>query len=92
MSDVKESEGVNLVKQRKEFKELYKNADESQVKSYYYMKVKQFEDLIKQDWFMKLNKEGVDITPEMGKPSFTSKKKFIEDVEAKLENRNKILA
>ena len=42
------------------------------------MKLRKLEDLMKQDWYIKLDKEGKEITPEMGKPSMLSKKKFIE--------------
>ena len=62
------------------------------MKAYYFMKMRKMEDLIRQDWYLKLDKEGKEITPEMGKPSFLSKKKFIEDVEKKLDKRNEVLA
>jgi hypothetical protein len=41
---------------------------------------------------MKLNKEGKEITPEMGKPSIKPTKKFIEEVEVKMKSRKEILA
>lgn len=47
---------------------------------------------MRQDWYLKLDKEGREITPEMGKPTFMSKKKFIEDTEKKVEKREEILA
>lgn len=47
---------------------------------------------MKQDWYLKLDKEGKEITPEMGKPSILSKKKFIEQVETKMKSRSEILA
>ncbi len=40
---------------------------------------------------MKLDREGREITPEMGKPSILSKKKFIEQVENKIKSRDEIL-
>jgi len=52
--------------------------------SYYMSRMKQVEQLMRQDWYMKLNKEGKEITPEMGKPTFMTKKKFMEDVENKV--------
>lgn len=56
------------------------------------MKLRKLEDLMKQDWYIKLDKEGREITPEMGKPSILSKKKFIEQVETKIKSRHEILA
>lgn len=47
---------------------------------------------MRQDWYIKLNKEGKEITPEMGKPTFMTKKKFMEDVEVKVSKRNEVLA
>lgn len=41
---------------------------------------------------MKLNKEGKEITPEMGKPSIKPTKKFIEEIEVKMKSREEILA
>jgi len=49
------------------------------------------EDLLKQDWYIKLDSEGKEITPEMGKPSMLSKKKFIADIETKIKSRQEIL-
>jgi hypothetical protein len=40
---------------------------------------------------LKLDREGREITPEMGKPSILSKKKFIEQVESKVKSRDEIL-
>jgi len=54
--------------------------------------MKQVELLMREDWYVKLNKEGKDITPEMGKPSFMTKKKFMEDVEVKVSKRDEVLA
>ncbi len=49
------------------------------------------EDLLKQDWYIKLDKEGKEITPQMGKPSIVSKKQFIADIESKIKSRQEIL-
>ena len=62
------------------------------MKAYYFGKMRKCEDLIRSDWFLKLNAAGEEITPVMGKPSFLTKKKFIEDVQKKVENRNQIMA
>lgn len=56
------------------------------------MKMRQTEDLIRQDWHVKLHQEGKTITAEMGKPTFKSQKKFMEEVEEKLKTRNEVLA
>ena len=84
MSELKESKSNDLVVQRAEFKKLYKLQDDSQMASYYMSRMKQVEQLMRQDWYIKLNKEGKEITPEMGKPTFMTKKKFMEDVENKV--------
>jgi hypothetical protein len=34
--------------------------------------MKKIEELLKQDWYLKLNEEGTEITPEMGKSSLVS--------------------
>ena len=92
MSELKESKSNDLVVQRAEFKKLYKLQDDSQMASYYMSRMKQVEQLMRQDWYIKLNKEGKEITPEMGKPTFMTKKKFMEDVENKVSQRNEVLA
>jgi hypothetical protein len=52
--------------------------------------MKKIEELLKQDWYLKLNEEGTEITPEMGKSSLVSQKQFIADIEAKVK-REKLM-
>lgn len=80
MAELKESKSGELVDARRQFKDKMKNAETSQEQAYYFGKMRKVEDLMRQDWFMRLNERGEEITPEMGKPSFLSKKQFIEDV------------
>lgn len=92
MSDLKESKSSELLMEHRRIKEQWKNEPESQIKMHYFMKMRKLEDLLKQDWYVKLNKEGKDITPQMGKPSFVGKKKFIEEVDKKMKSRQEVLA
>jgi hypothetical protein len=72
MTDLKESKSKDLLMQHRGYKEEWKKAEDSQIKAYYFGKMRQMEGLIRQDWYVKLNHEGTNITPEMGKPSFKS--------------------
>lgn len=80
LAELKESKSSDLIDARRQFKDKMKNSESSQEQAYYFGKVRKCEDLIRQDWHMKLHERGEEITPEMGKPSFLSKKQFIEDV------------
>lgn len=92
MNDLKQDKSNELLISHRTFKDQWKSEVEPQMQAYYYSKMRSVETLIRQDWHLKLNKEGKEITPEMGKPSFMSKKKFIEDTYKKVENRNDVLA
>ena len=52
--------------------------------------MKKIEELLKQDWYLKLNDEGIEITPEMGKAGLVSQKQFIADIEAKRRKEKQI--
>ncbi len=56
------------------------------------MKLRKIEDLMKQDYYLKLNAEGREITQAMGKPQILSSKKFIENIEKKVKSRDEVLA
>lgn len=63
MNELKQSKSLELVKEHGELKELWKNEPEGQIKSHYFMKMRKMEDVLKQDWYLKLNEEGKEITP-----------------------------
>ena len=52
--------------------------------------MKKIEELLKQDWYLKLNEEGVEITPEMGKAGLFTQKQFIADIEAKVRKERQM--
>lgn len=56
------------------------------------MKLRKIEDLMKQDYFLKVHREGREITQAMGKPQILTSKKFIENIEKKVKSRDEILA
>lgn len=41
--------------EHRRIKEQWKNEPESQIKMHYFMKMRKLEDLLKQDWYVKLN-------------------------------------
>jgi hypothetical protein len=48
------------------------------------LKLAKVKESMQEEWFLKIRQEGdSEITPEMGKPSFKSEKKFLEDIEAR---------
>lgn len=61
------------------------------MQTYYRVKSSQIERMIKQDYWLKLDKEGRTITPEMGKSAMIPQKKFIEDIKSELPKRDEVL-
>jgi hypothetical protein len=53
--------------------------------------MRQVEKMIKQDYYLRLDSEGRNITPEMGKSSSIPQKKFIEDVKKDMAKRDELL-
>jgi hypothetical protein len=48
------------------------------------LKLAKVKESMQEEWFLKIRQEGdTEITPEMGKPSFKSEKKFLEDIEVR---------
>ena len=68
MEELKETKSKELLKQHAEIKQKMKNCNDSQLASHYLMKLRKIEDLMKQDYYLKLNAEGREITQAMGKP------------------------
>jgi hypothetical protein len=73
-------------------KSKVKETHDAQLKAHYFMKLRKIEDLMKQDYFLKVHREGREITQAMGKPQILTSKKFIENIEKKVKSRDEILA
>ncbi len=92
IEELKETKSKELLKQHAEMKQKMKETTDSQLTSHYLMKLRKIEDLMKQDYYLKLNAEGREITQAMGKPQILSSKKFIENIEKKVKSRDEVLA
>lgn len=90
MADMKDSK-TDLISQHKELKAKWQSYPEGhQDKAYYGLKMKKIEELLKQDWYLKLNDDGIEITPEMGKAGLFTQKQFIADIEAKVRKEKQM--
>ena len=77
-------EKKNLVEQRDQLKAQMKHLDvDSHERTVLYLKLMKVEDELKQDWFLKLKKNGGEVPKSMGRPSHMTTKQFLEDNEKK---------
>ena len=91
MQQMKSSDSAKLLATHREFKEKAKAEADGSIKNQYFVKMRQVEKMIKQDYFLKLDSEGRTITPEMGKSVMVPQKKFIEDIKAEVTQRDQLL-
>ena len=91
MEQMKSTDSAKLLATHRELKERAKAEPDVSLQNQYYVKMRQVEKMIKQDYYLRLDSEGRNITPEMGKSSSISQKKFIEDVKKDMTKRDELL-
>ena len=91
MEQMKSTDSAKLLATHRELKEKAKAESDVSLQNQYYVKMRQVEKMIKQDYYLRLDSEGRNITPEMGKSSSISQKKFIEDVKKDMTKRDELL-
>ena len=80
-----DDEKKQLVEQRDKIKAQMKELPtDSHERTIQYMKLMKVEEELRQDWFLKLKKNGGEVPKCMGRPSHMTTKQFLEDNDKKL--------
>ena len=88
-----DDEKKQLADSRVEIKEQMKKLDvDSHEHSRLYLKLQKVEEELRQDWFLKLKKNGGEVPHSMGRPRNLTTKEFLEDNEKKQAEKSALEA